>query len=351
MERLRGMDLSELMEHEGRFATTDIRLILRNILQGVADLHSKGLIHKDLKAENVMVDKPCTRSPKTPAQKAARALEFGKSPKPQERPSTTCTVRSNLDGTTPGKRGRNAQREWGFADLQRKSSPASSDGAGADWTVKLIDFDTLCPHKPRHKAKYVVGTDQYIAPEAYAGYFSSASDIFSVGVIAYKLFSLRYPFKEQMFDDDAADNWCGSPKMMQISDRIKQFQVNFEIHPWLTETQARDLTKWMLESEADARPTAAQCLQHPFFGQRGDSSVGLDMASGQKAKKVEGGTPAESKQGSKSTVNAPEKPEQEDRAASKSTATPATTPPERVDQDEPSPSPESTPNHGESQLD
>lgn len=37
------------------------------------------------------------------------------------------------------------------------------------------------------KGRHVLGTDQYIAPEAYEGKYSPASDIFAVGVIAYKM--------------------------------------------------------------------------------------------------------------------------------------------------------------------
>merc|ERR1719382_1485258 len=89
--------------------------------------------------------------------------------------------------------------------------------------VKLIDFDTAQTWEPSSpKAKIVLGTDQYISSEAYAGRYSPASDMFAVGVIAYKLVTGLFPFNGRMFDDEAGENWVGSPKMKQIQDRVQR---------------------------------------------------------------------------------------------------------------------------------
>ncbi|CAE7042327.1 pknL [Symbiodinium natans] len=70
--------------------------------------------------------------------------------------------------------------------------------------VKLIDFDTVETVQPQtpKKAKDVLGTDQYIAQEAYDGNYSAASDIFAVGVIGYRLLTSKFPYKADIFDDE-----------------------------------------------------------------------------------------------------------------------------------------------------
>merc|ERR1711904_381478 len=94
--------------------------------------------------------------------------------------------------------------------------------------VKLIDFDTLEEHTPKTpKAKDVPGTDQYIAPEAYSGNYSQASDMFAVGVIAYKLIVGKFPFPDDFFDDGPGENYTGSPKMKQIKKRLQDHNVDF----------------------------------------------------------------------------------------------------------------------------
>jgi len=211
MEKVEGMDLFELLQSEGRMPIGQAKAILRELMKAVNDLHAQGCIHKDLKLENIMVD------PKSPG-----------SPK-----------------------GQKFQKD----EDEEPMSP----------TVKLIDFDTVENYNPKSKAKSVVGTDQYIAQEAYAGNYSFASDIFSVGVIAYRLISGRFPFKNGMFDDKPGENWVGSPKMKQIQDRLKHFSVDFENAPWPDEPKARELTRWMLQTNERDRPTAPQCLEHAFL--------------------------------------------------------------------------------------
>merc|ERR1719203_1045817 len=95
-------------------------------------------------------------------------------------------------------------------------------------SVKVIDFDTLEEWTPASPtSKDVVGTDQYISQEAYAGRYSPLSDIFAAGVIAYRLLSGKFPFHDDMFDDEAGENWVGSPKMAQIRRRLKVAKVDF----------------------------------------------------------------------------------------------------------------------------
>merc|ERR1711964_220055 len=107
----------------------------------VGSMHKEGLIHRDLKLENVMVD-----------------LE------------------------SPRRRRRRASL----------SSPAQ---------VKIIDLDSVrnwVENSP--SVKKVVGTGGYMAPEAYGGDYSPASDMYSIGVIMYVLLTKRWPHPPKMFE-------------------------------------------------------------------------------------------------------------------------------------------------------
>lgn len=243
MEKVEGMDLFEWLDSEGRLDTGQAKAILRKLLQAVQALHATGCIHKDIKLENIMVDKsPKSISPSSPKSPAATTLR---------------TLTQN--GTSPSSPG------------SKKRSDSIGFAVEPDPTVKLIDFDTVEEFSPTARAKSVVGTDQYIAQEAYAGHYSPASDIFSVGVIAYRLMSGRFPFKNQMFDDEAGENWVGSPKMKVIQERIRHFHIDWSIPPWPSETHARDLTRWMLSNNEKDRPTAHQALQHAFLAFSGET--------------------------------------------------------------------------------
>lgn len=225
MEKVSGMDLFETLEQE-YVSVEDAREILRQLLTAMAHLHAHNAVHKDLKLENVMIDSPKKRH---------------------------------------------------------------SEGMLSPTSVKVIDFDTLDQWTPASPvAKDVVGTDQYIAQEAYAGKYSPLSDVFAVGVIAYKLLCGRFPFHEEIFDDEAGENWVGSPKMLQIRRRLKVAKVDFSQPVFREQPLALDLVTRMLAYNEQHRPTAAAAMQHRWFqedrtpappAEGGYSSLGLARAA------------------------------------------------------------------------
>ncbi|CAJ1434173.1 unnamed protein product [Effrenium voratum] len=203
MEKVAGQDLFETMTGKGLLPVAEVKEVIRQLLQALAELHARNCIHKDLKLENVMFDR-----------------------------------------TPPA----NAKADW--------SSFNSGDQSPVK--VKLIDFDTVETVQPQtpKKAKDVLGTDQYIAQEAYDGNYSAASDIFAVGVIGFRLLTAKFPFRPDIFDDEAGDNWVGSPKMKEIRQKLQNYKIDWNHRIFSMEPQARDLLKAMLASNETARPTA-----------------------------------------------------------------------------------------------
>lgn len=218
MEKCGGQDLFESLHNDSRMSIDECKAVLGQILTALADLHAEGLVHKDLKLENIMIDKT---------------------------PSTT----------------KSSAKIWGG----EIDSPKL--GSMSPVSVKIVDFDTVEEHTPMtpKKAKDVLGTDQYIAQEAYAGNYSPASDIFAVGVIAYRLLVGRFPFDSRMFNDKPGENWVGSPKMKEIRDKLCRFKVNYDHKVFSLEPQALDLVKAMLATRELDRPSAKDALAHPWF--------------------------------------------------------------------------------------
>lgn len=204
MEKVGGHDLFESLEQEGRWPLDSVKDVIQQLLASLAHLHSQGAIHKDLKLENVMLDSSDSRA--------------------------------------------------GSGVIVNPKS------------VKVIDFDTVVVWSPSTPtAKDVVGTDQYISQEGYAGKYTPLSDMFAVGVIAYKLLTSRFPFHDSLFDDEPGENWVGSPKMAQIRRKLKSSKVDFSHRAFSENQHALQLVSSLLSSDETSRPTAAAALEHPWF--------------------------------------------------------------------------------------
>merc|ERR1712224_686665 len=137
--------------------------------------------------------------------------------------------------------------------------------------VKLIDLDSMVEYSSRSppQFEFVVGTDQYIAPEAYDGFYSKASDIFAVGVIAYKLICGQFPFPTETFAMQTGVAAAGSSSMRKIRNNLECFEIDWTRKPWQDESQAREFTMWLLQVEAKDRPTVSQALNHDFLAHSG----------------------------------------------------------------------------------
>merc|ERR1740120_563541 len=142
----------------------------------------------------------------------------------------------------------------------------SGDACKTPATAKLIDFDTVEDWEPTSpKAKEVLGTDGYIAPEAYLGEYSPASDVYAAGVVMYKVLAGEFPTRDEIFDDQPGENWVGSPSMQRIYKRLQTESINFTCAPFDRDVIAADLCARLLAFDAVDRPSVQEALQHAWF--------------------------------------------------------------------------------------
>jgi serine/threonine protein kinase len=224
LESLQGGDLfdffrvltSDTLEPE--VVEKEVKKIIGSLLESLDHLHQQGLIHKDVKLENIVFKEKGSSTPKS--------------------------------GKTPKRR------------LSRESTPTEPVSPSG---MRLIDFDFLEEWEPTSpKSKAVLGTDGYIAPEAYLGSACPKSDVFSTGVVMYLLIAGRFPFDDAIFDDGPNENYVGSPKMSEIHGKLEKYKVRFgrSFDPY---PEARDLCRQMLEFDVSNRPDAVDALRHPWF--------------------------------------------------------------------------------------
>jgi serine/threonine protein kinase len=195
----------------------EVRQVMGELLLSLDHMHTQGLVHKDVKLENLVF-----------RRKGALEPRSVKSPK-----ATFATS--------------------GQSEIK---SPT---------LLKLIDFDFTEEWEPDSpKSKAVVGTDGYIAPEAYLGDGCPKSDVFSAGVIMFLLVAGRFPYDDAIFDDEPNENYVGSPKMKEIHDKLAKFKVRFG-KSWKHLDLAKEFCRTLIAFDVDDRPTAAEALKHPWM--------------------------------------------------------------------------------------
>jgi len=212
IERAIGMDLHDLVKTDVQLSVPSSCEILAQLLEAVAYLHENGVIHRDLKLENVVMKPPSE-------------------------------MKGYIDGLTPC----------------------------VPQALKLVDFDTVQEWKPDTppdtRAVTVQGTHQYIPQEGYEGRYSPLSDIFSIGVIGYRLVVGQFPFRDELFDVNGP-LFVDDLKCRQIQYYLRATRVSWDVPVLQENPSIRDLLKRMMSPNEEQRPNAREALQHELFASR-----------------------------------------------------------------------------------
>ncbi|MEO1366906.1 MAG: serine/threonine-protein kinase [Acidobacteriota bacterium] len=148
MEWVPGEDLRRRLQHGGPMAPSKVIAIGRRLAQGLAAAHDQGIVHRDFKSENVLID----------GDGLPKITDFG--------------IAKRIDGGVD-------------ADENADDGSASDAEGGTEKDESLTDSGT------------VLGTYRILSPEQVLGDdVDTRSDLFSFGVMLFEALSGRSPFGE-----------------------------------------------------------------------------------------------------------------------------------------------------------
>jgi serine/threonine protein kinase len=190
---------------DGCVPESEMKELMREILQAVGHVHKQGMIHRDIKPDNIVV----------------RKVDDPNSP-------------DKLDCVT-------------LIDF---------DHAETNYT----------PFTPCVNSEHTWGTTGYNAPETYLGHYSPASDLFSVGVTLYMLMTGKMPYdvkalKLKEDEPESPSDWC-----RKVYYKMKEADVDWSCDPWPKNEACRSFCQSLLASKASKRlASVEEALQHEWL--------------------------------------------------------------------------------------
>ena len=235
-------DLSEKLIAIKYFDECIVKVLMFQIFSAVLYLHSKNVIHGDLKLENLMIDSIFPYN--TKRNNVNRRLSFISSMK--EDVESIKRSSSEIDNSFLVQNDDN--------NNNNNSTPVKMKfNQMKNFNLKLIDFGCSKIFTPyKRQFEDTIGTLVYCSPEVLKNHYDEKCDVWSCGVIMYILLSGELPFYGQT--------------EAQITSNILNGKYTFDSSIFNTiSSNAKDLIRKCLIYNKSKRINIKDALKHPFF--------------------------------------------------------------------------------------
>ena len=210
-----------------------VKFLMEQILNAIAYLHSKGVIHGDIKLENVMLYTTTKEKPRKSFTRINKTLSKSKS------------LRKEIDESFTN--------EYEKIKTQPSNKSIEMINNMLDYEIKLIDFGCSKIFTKRGERKSgIIGTSVYCSPEVIDNLYDERCDEWSCGVLMYLLLCGEFPFQGETEEE--------------IFKKVKNCEYDFSPpHFSNISHNCIDLIKKLLEPKIQKRIKAIDALKHPFF--------------------------------------------------------------------------------------
>ena len=219
-------DLLGKLEKLGTMNEIVVKFLMEQIFNAVAYLHSKKVLHGDIKLENILLYTATSKN------------------KGRRFTSINLDINEMID----------LRKELNRSKTVTKRSKNYINDM-LNYEIKLIDFgcSKYFVNKNRHRQlRGIIGSTLYCSPEVVDDLYDELSDEWSCGVLMYILLSGEPPFQGETEDE--------------IFKQIKKCNYSFKSGAFKEVSyNCKNLIKRLLEPNKKKRIKASEALRHPFF--------------------------------------------------------------------------------------
>ncbi|GJP40201.1 hypothetical protein CLOM_g24478 [Closterium sp. NIES-68] len=232
-----------------RMSEAQAKRVMRQLAEAVASLHAEGIVHRDLKLENVAFMEPRDAEGSSPPEGSSHhGNTSSRSTSTSSRHFPSISSASSLASELSAS---DADSDYTASLASAPCSPAFSTSCPP---LKLLDFGLSTWHKPAdgQKLTEIAGTAYYVAPEVLRKQYGSECDVWSMGVILYMMLTGSPPF------------WDVSEEA--ICSAVLAGHYDMVSAPWPSiSPAAKDLVRRMLQTDPAKRITAPEILGHEWI--------------------------------------------------------------------------------------
>ena len=215
------------MEKLGKMDQIVVKFIMGQIFSAIAYLHSKNILHNDIKLENILLYTTSNR----------RGRRF-------------TSINQDFNENEISE---DINKNYGKKNISLKSKNYIRDMM--NYEIKLIDFGCskyFVKKNKKTKLSGIIGTSIYCSPEIIDNLYDEKCDEWACGILMYILLCGDSPFYG-VYEEE-------------IFDKIKECKYNFS-HPAFKRVSknGKDLIRKLIEPKIKKRITASDALKHPFF--------------------------------------------------------------------------------------
>lgn len=244
MERAQGGDLLSALASMPVYTESAVRDIFRQLLEAVDYLHGLGVVHRDLKLDNLLYNTENSTASYSDDETDDDSVSSQSRPLPVQSISVKVA-------------------DFGLSALLSEDKPKS---------MSLFSSPAQ-QAKNDKRLKDLWGTTEYFAPEVYDRHYGRQADVWALGCILFEMLTgeLAFPYRETPLGIVERVLFHGGGKPLRVFERKQGWSK--------LSKDAQSLIKKMLKTSPTKRYNIAECLQHPWFNSSSPRPVNLKHVS------------------------------------------------------------------------